>query len=103
MPRTRPRKHPVTPGVPKPAREFYAGMLLESGMAKESARRLRSDAEEGAQPARRLCRRGKSRREGRRSGQGAGQYYEKVVAVASDADKTRADVNDARVFLAKKS
>ena len=29
-------KHPVTPGVPKPAREFYAGMLLESGMAKEA-------------------------------------------------------------------
>ena len=29
-------KHPVTPGVPKPAREFYGGMLLESGMAKEA-------------------------------------------------------------------
>ena len=67
-----------------------------------SARRLRSDAEEGAQPARRLCRRGKGRREGRRSGQGR-EYYGKVVAIASDADKTRADVNDARAFLAKKS
>jgi tetratricopeptide (TPR) repeat protein len=29
-------RHPVTPGVHKPAREFYAGMLLESGMAKEA-------------------------------------------------------------------
>jgi tetratricopeptide (TPR) repeat protein len=29
-------KHPVTPGVPKPARELYGEMLLESGMAKEA-------------------------------------------------------------------
>ena len=29
-------KHPVTPGVPKPARELYGAMLLESGMAKEA-------------------------------------------------------------------
>ena len=29
-------KHPVTPGVPKPARELYGVMLLERGMAKEA-------------------------------------------------------------------
>jgi Tfp pilus assembly protein PilF len=29
-------KHPVTPGVPKPAREFYGMMLLERGMAPEA-------------------------------------------------------------------
>ncbi len=29
-------KHPVTPGVPKPARELYGDMLLESGMPKEA-------------------------------------------------------------------
>ena len=29
-------KHPVTPGVPKPARELYGVLLLESGMAKEA-------------------------------------------------------------------
>ena len=44
-------KHPVTPGVPKPARELYGVMLLERGNAQGSARRLRSDAEEGAQSA----------------------------------------------------
>jgi hypothetical protein len=27
-------KHPVTPGVPRPARELYGVMLLESGNAK---------------------------------------------------------------------
>ena len=29
-------KHPVTPGVPKPARELYGVMLLERGMAQEA-------------------------------------------------------------------
>ena len=33
-------KHPVTPGVPKPAREWYGVLLLESGNARGSARRL---------------------------------------------------------------
>ena len=55
-------KHPVTPGVPKPARELYGVMLLERGNGQGSARRLRSDAEEGAQPAGRLCGRGEGRR-----------------------------------------
>ncbi len=95
-------KHPVTPGVPKPAREFYAGMLLESGMAKEALAAFeatlkkepnRLDAYVGAAKA------------AEKAGDPAKarEYYGKVVAIASDADKTRADVNDARVFLAKKS
>ena len=95
-------KHPVTPGVPKPAREFYAGMLLESGMAKEALAAFeatlkkepnRLDAYVGAAKA------------AEKAGDPAKarEYYEKVVTVGSDADKTRADVNDARVFLAKKS
>ena len=29
-------KHPVTPGVPKPARELYGVMLLESGNARDA-------------------------------------------------------------------
>src|SRR5580704_11654290 len=40
--------------------------------AQGGPRRFRSDAEKGAQPARRLCRCSKSRREIRRSGQGPG-------------------------------
>ena len=95
-------KHPVTPGVPKPAREFYAGMLLESGMAKEALVAFeatlkkepnRLDAYVGAAKA------------AEKAGDPAKarEYYEKVVTIASDADKTRTDVNDARVFLAKKS
>jgi hypothetical protein len=98
----RTEKHPVTPGVPKPAREFYAGMLLESGMAKEALAAFeatlkkepnRLDAYVGAAKA------------AEKAGDPAKarQYYGKVVAIASDADKARADVNDARAFLAKKS
>jgi len=95
-------KHPVTPGVPKPAREFYAGMLLESGMPKEALAAFeatlkkepnRLDAYVGA--ARAAEKTGDPAK--------AREYYGKVVAIAGDADKTRADVNDARVFLAKKS
>lgn len=95
-------KHPVTPGVPKPAREFYAGMLLESGMPKEALAAFeatlkkepnRLDAYVGA--ARAAEKAGDLAK--------AREYYGKVVAIAGDADKTRADVNDARVFLAKKS
>jgi len=95
-------KHPVTPGVPKPAREFYAGMLLESGMAKEALAAFEATLKK--EPNRLDAYVGAAR-----SAEKAGdpakarEYYEKVVAVASDADKTRADVNDARVFLAKKS
>jgi hypothetical protein len=95
-------KHPVTPGVPKPAREFYAGMLLESGMVKEALAAFeatlkkepnRLDAYVGAAKA------------AEKAGDAAKarEYYGKVVAIASDADKDRADVSDARVFLAKKS
>jgi hypothetical protein len=95
-------KHPVTPGVPKPAREFYGLMLLESGMAKEALAAFeatlkkepnRLDAYVGA--ARAAEKAGDPAK--------AREYYGKVVAIAGDADKTRTDVSDARVFLAKKT
>ncbi|SEO10945.1 Tetratricopeptide repeat-containing protein [Rhodospirillales bacterium URHD0017] len=95
-------KHPVTPGVPKPAREFHGGMLLESGMPTEALAAFEAtlkkepnrldayvgaakSAEKAGDPAK------------------AREYYGKVVDIARDADKTRTDVNDARLFLAKKS
>jgi tetratricopeptide (TPR) repeat protein len=95
-------KHPVTPGVPKPAREFYGLMLLESGMAKEALVAFeatlkkepnRLDAYIGAAKA------------AEKSGDlaKAREYYAKVVAIGSNADTTRTDVSDARDFLAKKS
>jgi tetratricopeptide (TPR) repeat protein len=95
-------KHPVTPGVPKPAREFYGVMLLESGMPKEALAAFEATLKK--EPNRLDAYVGAARA-AEKSGDPAKarEYYEKVVAVASDADKDRADVNDARVFLAKKS
>src|SRR4030081_1154220 len=91
-------KHPVTPGVPKPAREFYALMLFESGMPKEALAAFeatltkepnRLDAYVGAARA------------AEKSGDSAlaREYYGKVVAIAGGADKTRTEVADAQAFL----
>src|SRR6202043_2880222 len=92
-------KHPVTPGVPKPARELYGVMLLDHGMAKEALAAFeatlmkepnRLDAYVGA--ARAAEKSGDSAK--------AREYYGKVVAIADGADKTRTDIADARAFLA---
>jgi tetratricopeptide repeat protein len=95
-------KHPVTPGVPKPARELYGVMLLERGKPAEALAAFeatlkkepnRLGAYVGAAKAAELSGNTEKARE----------YYGKVVAIAADADKTRTDVSEARAFLAKKS
>ena len=84
-------KHPVTPGVPTPARELYGVMLLERGMAKEALAAFeatlkkepnRLDAYVGAAKA--ADKAGDVAK--------AREYYGKVVAIAANADKTRTDV-----------
>ena len=94
-------KHPVTPGVLKPARELYGVMLLERGMAKEALVAFeatlkkepnRLGAYVGAAKAAEKF--GDSAR--------AREYFGKVITIADGADKTRTEVNDARVFLAKR-
>ncbi|WP_428673106.1 hypothetical protein [Reyranella sp.] len=94
-------KHPVTPGVPKPARELYGEMLLESGMAKEAlaafeATLLKEPNRLGAfaGAARAADRTGDSAK--------AVEYFAKVVALGGNADKTRTEVDEARSFLAKR-
>ncbi len=95
-------KHPVTPGVPKPARELYGAMLMERGMHKEALAAFeavlkkepnRLGAYAGAAKAAELSGNAAKARE----------YYGKVVAIAADADQTRTEVSEARAFLAKKS
>jgi hypothetical protein len=95
-------KHPVTPGVPKPARELYGVMLLESGMAKEALAAFEATLKKepnrleayvgAAQAAQKSGDLGKAR-----------DYYGKVVAIGGDADKARTEIGDARAFLEKKS
>jgi hypothetical protein len=54
-------KHPVTPGVPKPARELYGVMLLENGNAKEALTAFEATLKK--EPNRLgLCGRGEGRR-----------------------------------------
>ena len=97
----RTEKHPVTPGVPKPARELYGVMLLESGNAKDALAAFeatlkkepnRLGAYVGAATA--------AERSGDRTK--AEEYYGKVIAIAGDADETRTEVADARAFVSKR-
>jgi hypothetical protein len=98
----RTEKHPVTPGVPKPARELYGVMLLESGMPKEALAAFEATLKKEPN---RLVATVDAARAAEKAGDldKARDYYAKVIAVAGDADKTRTEVDLARAFLAKKS
>ena len=91
-------KHPVTPGVPKPARELYGVMLLERGMPKEALAAFEATLKK--EPNRLGAYVGAAKA-AEKSGDSAKarEYYEKVVAIAGDADKTRTEVADARAHL----
>src|ERR1700716_3671724 len=94
-------KHPVTPGVPKPAREFYGLMLVESGMPKEALAAF--EATLTKEPNRLDAYVGAARAAEKAGDQAkARKYYGKVVAIADGADKTRTEVADARAFLTKR-
>jgi tetratricopeptide (TPR) repeat protein len=94
----RTEKHPVTPGVPQPARELYGAMLLERGMANEAliafAATLKKEPNRlgacvGAAKA--------AEQAGDRTT--ARDYYRKVVEMAGTADASRTEVANARAFL----
>jgi tetratricopeptide (TPR) repeat protein len=95
-------KHPVTPGVPTPARELYGTMLLQRGMAKEALVAFETTLKK--EPNRLGAYIGAAKA-AEMSGDAvkAREYYGKVIAIAADADKTRDEIADARAFLAKKS
>ncbi|MEJ8847499.1 tetratricopeptide repeat protein [Variovorax rhizosphaerae] len=93
-------KHPVTPGVLKPARELYGDMLMAQGrpgdalVAYESTLKKepnRLGATVGAAKA--------AEKSG--NAQAARAHYAKVVTIADGADTGRTEVADARTFLAK--
>jgi hypothetical protein len=94
-------KHPVTPGVPRPARELYGVMLLESGNAKEALAAFEATIKK--EPNRLGAYVGAAKA-AEKSGESAKaqEYYGKVVAIADAADNTRTEVVDARAFLTKR-
>ena len=97
----RTEKHPVTPGVPKPARELYGSMLLERGMAKEALAAFEATLKKEPN---RLGAYAGAAVAAEKSGDliKAREYYGKVVAIAENADKARTEVADAQAFLQKR-
>ena len=91
-------KHPVTPGVPKPARELYGVMLLERGMPKEALAAFEATLKK--EPNRLAAYVGAAKA-AEKSGDPAKarEYYGKVIAIANNADTTRAEIADARAYL----
>jgi tetratricopeptide (TPR) repeat protein len=91
-------KHPVTPGVPKPARELYGVMLLESGNAREALAAFEATL---AKEPNRLGAYVGAAASAEKAGDKAKarNYYEKVVATADGADNNRTEVVDARAYL----
>ena len=94
----RTEKHPVTPGVPAPARTLLGTMLLDRGMAREALAAFegairkepnRFNAIAGAaQAAQRLGDKANAK-----------EYYQKLTTIASNADTIRPDLAAARKFL----
>jgi tetratricopeptide (TPR) repeat protein len=97
----RTEKNPVTPGVPTPARELYATMLLERGKPREALAGF--EATLGKEPNRLGATIGAAKAaEKLGDAAKARDYYAKAVSLGEDADPTRTEVADARAFLAKK-
>ncbi len=93
-------KHPVTPGVPKPARELYGEMLLERGKSQDALAAFEATLKK--EPNRLGAYIGAARA-AEKSGNAAQarQYYAKAVDMTAGADPKRLDVAEARAFVAK--
>ena len=95
-------KHPVTPGVPKPAREWYGVLLLERGMAQEALAAFEATLKK--EPNRLAAYVGAAKAAEKAGDVAKAQeYYKKVVTIAADADNSRVEVGEARAFLTRKS
>jgi len=94
-------KHPVTPGVLRPARELYGAMLLESGNANEALAAFEATLRK--EPNRLGAYVGAAKA-AEKSGDSAKarDYYGQVVAIADAADSTRIELAEARAFLTKR-
>jgi hypothetical protein len=93
-------KHPVTPGVPKPARELYGVMLLDSGNAGEALTAFEATLKK--EPNRLGAYAGAATSAEKAGDKAkAKDYYEKIVAIADGADNSRTEVVDARAYLKK--
>jgi hypothetical protein len=96
----RTEKAPVTPGPIVPARELYGAMLLERGLAKEALAAFEATLKK--EPHRLGATVGAAKA-AEKAGDAAKarQYYAAVVALADGAEPVRAEVMQARAYVAK--
>jgi tetratricopeptide (TPR) repeat protein len=92
-------KHPVTPGVPEPARELYGVMLLERGMAAEALAAFEAAIKK--EPNRFNALVGAAKAADRLGDKAKARDYFQKVTVASSTDSVRPDLAVAREYLAK--
>jgi len=93
-------KHPVTPGVPKPARELYGVMLLDSGNAKDALTAFEATLKK--EPNRLGAYAGAATSAAKAGDNAkAREYYQKIVAIVDGADDSRTEIADARSYLKK--
>jgi tetratricopeptide (TPR) repeat protein len=96
----RTEKHPVTPGVPEPARELYGVMLLERGMDAEALAAFEATIKK--EPNRFNAFAGAAKAADRLGDKAkAKDYFQKLTALTGSADTVRPDLAAAREFLAK--
>jgi hypothetical protein len=94
----RTEKHPVTPGVPKPARELYGEMLLDSGNAKDALAAFEATLKK--EPNRLGAYVGAARAAAQLGDTAkARQYFGKIVEQAGNESNSRTEVADARAYL----
>jgi tetratricopeptide (TPR) repeat protein len=94
-------KSVVTPGAIVPARELYGVMLLEHGKPAEALAAFEATLQK--EPNRLGATVGAAKA-AEKAGDDvkAKEYYNKVVSIAGDADKSRIEVGDARAALEKR-
>src|SRR5712671_3721732 len=93
-------KHPVTPGVPIPARELYGTMLLERGMAKEALGAFEATLRKEPNRLGATLGAGAAAEKAGDSAK-ARTHYAEAVALAENADPVRPAIAHARAVAAQ--
>ncbi len=94
-------KHPVTPGAVAPARELLGEMLLELKHPEEARREFEATLEASPNRFRSLYGAARSA-ESAGDAEAASAYFSKLLAMCERADTERAELKEARSFLAQK-
>ena len=98
----RTEKHPVTPGVPTPARELYGTMLLERGMAKQALASFEATLKK--EPNRLGATLGAgAAAEQAGDAEKARAHYAAAIALTENADPGRPQIAHARAFVATRA